>query len=81
MNPKQNALDRVTLQAGDYFNKQVETERQRQRLVEAIKDANKVDVTQQKIADACVTELPLLDGTIVTKKISRQRVAQIIQEK
>lgn len=83
MNVKQAALDRVSLQAHEYFDLQIQTERQRQRLVNAIKDAAALDNTQQKIADQTVTAFPLVvvDGGPLVKKISRQRVAQIIQEK
>jgi galactose mutarotase-like enzyme len=75
MNAKINALTQVGVQAHSYFDLKDQTEEQRQRLVQSMKEAKKLDATQEKIAEATITQI----GD-KTHRLSRQRVAQILQE-
>lgn len=73
---KEAALDAVGEAAENYRESQQSTGRHREMFVDAIIDATDAKATQQEIAERCVVEP---DNT--NKHLSRQRVAQFINER
>lgn len=73
---KEAALDAVGEAAENYRESQQSTSRHREMFIDAIMEAKDSKATQQEIAERCVIEP---DNT--SKHLSRQRVAQFINER
>lgn len=72
MNVKYNALETVRVNAELYFEAVDEAKRNHQRLIETVKQAKEGGATQQEIADVCAVR---------GHRLSRQRIAQLLQDK
>lgn len=76
MNEKEVALEAVGEAAEDYRESQDATGRARERFIDSIIDAKDSKATQQEIAQRCV-----LESDDPSRHLSRQRVAQFINER
>ncbi len=73
---KKAALEKVYAAAEDYRETQAMALRARERFIDTIVDAKAAKATQQEIADNCPIE-----PDNPTKHLSRQRVAQFLNER
>jgi hypothetical protein len=76
MSEKDDKLQEVFEAAEYYRESQANTARARERFVDSIMDAKAAKATQYEIAERCVIE-----PDNPTKHLSRQRVAQFIDER